>query len=345
MAQLLVTGGAGFIGSHTCLTLLNAGHHLVVLDSFANSSPTALHRVSELAGTEALFRMQIVEGDVRHPDDLNRAFQACKSNVEAVVHFAGLKAPRDSILQPLQYWDVNLVGSLRLLEAMRSFNCRTIIFSSSATLYGFPEIVPIPETAPICPVNPYGQTKAAVEQLLADMTASEDGWRIASLRYFNPVGAHPSGRLGEDPHGQPNNLFPCIYQVAIGRRAKLEIFGADWPTPDGTGVRDYIHVLDLAEGHSRALDLLMQGDFQLLALNLGSGQGHSVLEVIHAFEVASGQRVPYCLRPRRPGDVAITVADPSKANMLLHWHARRGLGEICRDGWAWQQANPEGYPC
>ena len=345
MAQLLVTGGAGFIGSHTCLTLLKAGHQLVVLDSFANSSPTALYRASELAGTGAFSRMRIVEGDVRHSADLNRAFHACGSNIEAVVHFAGLKALRDSILQPLQYWDVNLVGSLRLLEVMRSFDCRTIIFSSSATLYGLPRVVPIPETAPICPVSPYGQTKAAVEQLLADITASEHGWRIASLRYFNPVGAHPSGHLGEDPYGKPNNLFPCICQVAAGRRAELEVFGTDWPTPDGTGVRDYIHVLDLAEGHSRTLDLLMRGDFQLLVLNLGSGRGHSVLELIHAFEVASGKSVPYRLLPRRPGDVAATVADPSKANMLLHWHARRGLGEICRDGWAWQQANPEGYPC
>jgi UDP-glucose 4-epimerase len=226
---------------------------------------------------------------------------------------------------------------------MRAADCRTIVFSSSATLYGLPEAVPIPETAPVRPVNPYGHSKAAVEQLLADVAASEAGWRVASLRYFNPVGAHPSGRLGEDPHGPPNNLFPFLCQVAVGRRGELQVFGHDWPTPDGTGVRDYIHVMDLAEGHRAALDVLLAEAPQRLVLNLGSGVGHSVLEVLSAFERACGQPLPHRFVGRRPGDVAITVADPTLAAERLGWRTRRGLEEICRDGWAWQSANPNGY--
>ena len=290
MTTLLITGGAGFIGSHTCLVLLEAGQP-----------------------------------------------------IEAVIHFAGLKAVGESVREPLRYWDVNLGGSRQLLAVMQARGCRTLVFSSSATLYGLPEKVPIPESAPIRPINPYGKSKAAVEQLLADLAASEPGWRIASLRYFNPVGAHPSGRMGEDPGGIPNNLFPFVSQVAVGRRDRLRIFGGDWPTIDGSGVRDYIHVMDLAEGHQAALDTLLAAAPQLLSVNLGSGQGHSVLEVVKAFEAASGIAVPYEIVPRRPGDAACTVADPSLAAARLGWRSKRTLADICRDGWAWQRTNPYGY--
>jgi UDP-glucose 4-epimerase len=257
MAQLLITGGAGFIGSHSCLVLLEAGHNLVVLDNFDNSSPESLKRVLELAGPSAAGRLQLVEGDIRSAADLERAFEAAPAGqpISAVVHFAGLKAVGESVREPLRYWDVNLCGSRQLLEAMQAHGCRSLVFSSSATLYGMPELVPIPESAPIQPINPYGHSKAAVEQLLADLAASEAGWRIARLRYFNPVGAHPSGRIGEDPRGIPNNLFPFVSQVAVGRRDCLQVFGGDWPTPDGSGIRDYIHVMDLAEGHRAALDV------------------------------------------------------------------------------------------
>ena len=341
MAQLLITGGAGFIGSHTCLVLLEAGHRLVVLDSFANSSPESLQRVADLAGAETGGRLEVIEGDIRASADLERAF-AC-GPIDGVIHFAGLKAVGESVADPLRYWDVNVAGSRCLLAAMAAHGCRTLVFSSSATLYGYPDTVPIAETAPIQPINPYGHSKAAVERMLQDLAASEPGWRIASLRYFNPVGAHPSGRIGEDPRGIPNNLFPFITQVAVGRRERLQVFGGDWPTPDGSGVRDYIHVMDLAEGHLAALDALLSGGERLLTLNLGSGRGHSVLEVIQAFEAASGRPVPYAVVARRPGDAAATVADPSLAASMLGWRTRRGLQEMCRDGWAWQQANPEGY--
>jgi UDP-glucose 4-epimerase len=341
VAQLLITGGAGFIGSHTCLVLLEAGHHLVVLDNFANSSPESLRRLGELVGPEATTRLRVVEGDIRSVEDLNRAFAA--GPIEAVVHFAGLKAVGESVAEPLRYWDVNVAGSRCLLTAMAAHHCRTLVFSSSATLYGYPEQVPIQETAPIQPINPYGHTKAAVERMLQDVAASEAGWRIASLRYFNPVGAHPSGRIGEDPSGIPNNLFPFITQVAVGRRERLQVFGGDWPTPDGSGVRDYIHVMDLAEGHLAALQVLLNGGDQLLTLNLGSGRGHSVLEVIAAFQEASGRAIPHDVVERRAGDAAETVADPSLAAERLGWRTTRGLAEMCRDGWAWQQANPNGY--
>ncbi|MDP4880741.1 MAG: UDP-glucose 4-epimerase GalE [Cyanobium sp. MAG_137] len=345
MAQLLITGGAGFIGSHSCLVLLEAGHNLVVLDNFDNSSPESLKRVLELAGPSAAGRLQLVEGDIRSAADLERAFKAAPAGqpISAVVHFAGLKAVGESVREPLRYWDVNLCGSRQLLEAMQAHGCRSLVFSSSATLYGMPELVPIPESAPIQPINPYGHSKAAVEQLLADLAASEAGWRIARLRYFNPVGAHPSGRIGEDPRGIPNNLFPFVSQVAVGRRDCLQVFGGDWPTPDGSGIRDYIHVMDLAEGHRAALDVLLAEPPQLLSLNLGSGQGHSVLEVVRAFELASGRSVPYAVVERRDGDAASTVADPRLATTRLGWRTHRSLEEMCRDGWAWQQANPEGY--
>ncbi len=350
MARLLITGGAGFIGSHTCVVLLQAGHNLLVLDDFSNSTPLALERVCALAQLDSQSsqdRLQVRRGDIRDQACLNDLFANAASlgaPIDAVIHFAGLKAVGESVRKPIHYWDVNLTGSQYLLAAMSVHNCRTLVFSSSATLYGYPKDVPIPETAPIQPINPYGHSKAAVEQLLHDLAASAPKqWRIACLRYFNPVGAHHSGKIGEDPLGTPNNLFPFVSQVAVGRRKYLQIFGGDWPTSDGTGVRDYIHVMDLAEGHLAALECLMAEQAQLLTLNLGSGQGASVLEVVHAFERASGRKVPYELVARRDGDAAITVADPSLALQRLGWQTQRGLDDICRDGWAWQSANPTGY--
>ncbi len=350
MARLLVTGGAGFIGSHTCLVLLEAGHDLLVIDDFSNSSPIALERVAELAHLNSgnrQRRLELKRGDIRNSNSLQSLFRNAASagrSIEAVLHFAGLKAVGESVRDPLRYWDVNLTGSSCLLAAMKDHDCHTLVFSSSATLYGYPEYTPIPETAPIHPINPYGHSKAAVEQLLHDITASSPNqWRIACLRYFNPVGAHPSGKIGEDPLGTPNNLFPFVSQVAVGKREFLQVLGSDWPTKDGTGVRDYIHVMDLAEGHCAALDCLLSEPAQLLTLNLGSGQGTSVLEVVHAFESISGRKVPYELVARRDGDAAITVADPSLALQRLGWKTHRCLDDICRDGWAWQSANPCGY--
>ena len=346
--RVLVTGGAGFIGSHTCLVMLEAGYDLLILDNFSNSTPDALSRVASLANVPLNSpRLQIQHGDIRDRHTLDKLFSDADANdrpFDAVVHFAGLKAVSESVRKPLLYWDVNVSGSRSLLAAMEVHGCRTLVFSSSATVYGLPEKVPIPESAPIQPINPYGFSKASVEQMLADLNASTPNtWRIALLRYFNPVGAHPSGQIGEDPLGIPSNLFPFVSQVAIGRRQKLLIFGSDWPTHDGTGIRDYIHVMDLAEGHKAALDTLINQGPQLLTCNLGSGNGASVLEVVNAFSAASGQDIPYALIDRRPGDTAITVADPSYAAKILQWRTKRTLVDICRDGWAWQQANPMGY--
>jgi len=345
LPTLLITGGAGFIGSHTALLLLEGGCSLVVLDNFVNSLPASLRCVAALAGPAAASRLQVVVGDIRNPADLERAFAAAPADrpVAAVIHFAGLKAVAESLREPLPYWDVNLSGSRQLLAVMGARGCRTLVFSSSATLYGTPEQVPIPETAPIRPINPYGHSKAAVEQLLADLAASEPGWRIARLRYFNPVGAHPSGRLGEDLRGLPSNLFPLVSRVAAGLLPQLLVYGSDWPTADGSAVRDYIHVMDLAEGHTAALRTLLAEPPQLLTLNLGSGSGHSVLEVVAAFAAACGRPVPYQVVARRPGDAAISVADASLAAARLGWRTRLGLAEICRDGWAWQCANPGGF--
>ncbi|WP_390129560.1 UDP-glucose 4-epimerase GalE [Synechococcus sp. HIMB2401] len=347
-SRVLVTGGAGFIGSHTCLVLLEAGYDLLILDNFANSSPEALTRVAAVANVAlGSQRLQIQRGDIRDPITLDGLFSAAAANgrpFDAVIHFAGLKAVGESIEKPLLYWDINVAGSRTLLAAMDAHACRTLVFSSSATVYGYPVTVPTPESAPIQPNNPYGFSKAAVEQMLTDLNSSAPNtWRIASLRYFNPVGAHPSGRIGEDPLGIPNNLFPFVTQVAVGRRDQLRVFGSDWPTHDGTGVRDYIHVMDLAEGHKAALTTLLNQGPQHLTCNLGSGAGASVLDVVNAFSAASGQDIPYALVDRRPGDAAVTVADPSRAADLLQWRTKRTLTDICRDGWAWQQANPMGY--
>ena len=352
MTQILITGGAGFIGSHTCLVLLQEGHNLIVLDNLSNSSPVALERVATLAGLSSSAddregRLQLIRGDIRDRACLDQIFSQAKTigqPLQAVIHFAGLKAVGESVREPLRYWDVNLTGSRCLLAAMNDHDCRTLVFSSSATLYGYPNSVPIPESAAVQPINPYGHSKAAVERMLHDLAASAPNqWRIACLRYFNPVGAHPSGAIGEDPMGIPNNLFPFVCQVAIGRRELMQVFGGDWPTSDGTGVRDYIHVMDLADGHRAALDCLLAEPAQLLTLNLGSGQGASVLEVIRAFERASGREVPYEIVARREGDAAATVADPALALERLGWRTQRSLDDICRDGWAWQSANPSGY--
>ncbi len=328
----------------------------MVLDSFVNSNPEALRRVARLAGLPPLNStgpgiwhargdgpgLTVIQGDVRRSADVAGAIAL--RPVQAVLHFAGLKALAESIREPLRYWDVNVNGSRCLSEAMHRHDCRTLIFSSSATVYGFPTTLPIAESAPVLPLHPYGHTKAAVEQLLADLVASETGWRIARLRYFNPVGAHPSGHIGEDPRGVPTNLFPLIGQVALGQRASLPIFGNDWPTADGSGVRDFIHVMDLAEGHGSALDHLFQarGD-TLLTLNLGSGQGISVLELMRAYGAASGRPIPHEVLPRRAGDAACSVADPSLAKQWLGWSTRRDLADICQDGWHWHSANPRGY--
>ena len=356
MANLLITGGGGFIGSHTTLSLLEAGHSVVVLDSFVKSSLEALRRVAQLAllppleaAAPSIWHAQgsgpglrVIQGDVRQCDDVDSALAL--QPVEAVLHLAGLKVPAESIREPLRYWDVNVHGSRCLLEAMQRHDIRTLIFSSSASLYGFPTTLPIAEGAPLQPLHPYAHTKAAVEQLLADVAGSEGGWRIARLRYFNPVGAHPSGRIGEDPRGEPTNLFPLIGQVAAGKRASLPIYGVDWPTADGSGVRDFIHVMDLAEGHSSALDHLLQSEQDtLLTLNLGTGKGISVLEMVRAYSAVSGLAIPQIILPRREGDTPTSVADPTLAKQYLGWSTRRSLMDMCRDGWRWQTANPHGY--
>ena len=338
-SRVLITGGAGFIGSHTCLVLLEQGHELVVLDNFENSSPEALNRVRELAGSDAL---TLVEGDVRDADQLDHAFSVGEP-MDGVIHFAGLKAVGESVADPLRYWDVNVNGSRVLAAAMQRHGCKTLVFSSTSTVYGEPETFPLRETMPTAPVHPYAQTKLAVEQMLQALCRTGD-WNVACLRYFNPVGAHPSGRIGEDPLGVPNNLFPFITQVAAGRRETLRVFGQDYPTPDGTGIRDYLHVMDLAEAHSVALThLFHQSVPRLLTLNIGTGRGLSVLEVVRGFEQATGLRIPFEVVERRPGDVPKLEGCPQQASTVLGWTARRSLEEMCRDGWAWQQANPMGY--
>ena len=337
--RILITGGAGFIGSHTAVVLLEAGHELVVLDNFDNSSPEALRRVKELSGNNAL---TVIEGDVRDPEALDQAFRS-KGTIDGVIHFAGLKAVGESVSDPLRYWDVNVSGSRALATAMERHGCRAIVFSSTSTVYGEPEIFPLREDMPTAPVHPYAQTKLAVEQMLQALCRSGP-WRVACLRYFNPVGAHPSGRIGEDPLGIPNNLFPFMTQVAAGRRERLRVFGDDYPTHDGTGIRDYIHVMDLAEAHAVTLDHLLQQPTQShLTLNIGTGNGLSVLDVVKGFETATGQTIPYDVVERRPGDVPRLQACPLQAETVLGWAARRSLDDMCRDGWAWQQANPMGY--
>ena len=338
MAQssVLVTGGAGFIGSHTCVALAAAGYTPVILDNLGNSDVRVLDRLRRITGSAP----RLIEGDVRDRALLDRVLGA--ERFSAVIHFAGLKAVGDSVADPLTYYDNNVHGSLVLAAAMQQAGVQTLIFSSSATVYGEPDHSPIPEDAPCRPANPYGRSKRMVEEALADLHHAQPDWRIALLRYFNPVGAHESGLIGEHPHGKPNNLMPFVCQVAVGLRDKLLIHGNDYPTPDGTGVRDYVHVMDLAEGHVAALRHA-EKQAGLVTLNLGTGHGASVLEVVHAFERASGRPLAYEVGPRRPGDVPAYWGDPSRAAATLGWRARRGLDQMCADSWRWQQGNPNGY--
>jgi UDP-glucose 4-epimerase len=337
MSRVLVTGGAGYIGSHTCIELMAAGHQVVVVDNLCNSKRESLTRVERIAG-KAL--EAFVQADVRDRAAMRAVFAA--HDIDAVIHFAGLKAVGESVAKPLEYYDNNVSGTVALCEVMAEAGVRTLAFSSSATVYGDPASVPIREDFPTGPTNPYGRSKWMVEYLLQDLVAADPSWRIALLRYFNPVGAHESGLIGEDPSGLPNNLMPFVSQVAVGKLAELRVFGGDWPTPDGTGVRDYIHVLDLAEGHVRAIDYLAEHT-GLLTVNLGTGRGYSVLEVVRAFEQASGRAVPYRIVDRRPGDIAQCYADPTRANRLLGWVAQRDLAQMCADAWNWQRSNPQGY--
>jgi len=336
MATLLVTGGAGYIGSHTAVALLEAGHGVVSLDNYSNSSPRALERVQRIAGRPLL----AVEGDLRDTALLAELF--ARHAFDGVIHFAALKAVGESVAKPLAYYDNNVGGTLALLQAMQKAAVRRFVFSSSATVYGAPDSLPITEQAPIRTTNPYGATKAMVEQVLRDLAIADPRWSVVSLRYFNPIGAHPSGEIGEDPNDIPNNLFPFICQVAAGQRERLSVFGNDWPTPDGTGVRDYLHVVDLAAGHLRAFDFA-QRHAGFMALNLGTGRGVSVLQLVRAFEAATGQAVPYSIVERRPGDIAECWADPSAAARLLGWRTERSIEQACADGWHWQRRNPDGY--
>jgi len=334
--MILVTGGAGYIGSHTVVELLSAGHELLILDNFSNSSPKVLERIEQISGQ----RPTVIEGDIRDATLLDKVFAAYP--IKSVIHFAGLKAVGESVEQPMRYYDNNVVGSLCLFEAMAKAGVYRLVFSSSATVYGDPHTVPIDESFPLQATNPYGRSKLIIEDMLRDIGLADANWCVALLRYFNPVGAHVSGLIGEDPQGIPNNLMPYVAQVAVGRRAELSVFGGDYATPDGTGVRDYIHVVDLARGHLAALSAL-EKQAGVVPINLGTGQGYSVLDVVAAFEKASGKKVPYRIVDRRPGDVAACYADPALANELLGWSADMNIDRMCADAWRWQSANPQGF--
>ena len=333
---ILVTGGAGFIGSHTCVQLLAAGHDVLVMDNLSNSSAESLNRVKQISGKSFAF----VKADIRDKVAMDAIFKAHK--VSAVVHFAGLKAVGESVENPHMYYDNNVTGTLNLLDVMMENNVKSIVFSSSATVYGDSARVPIKEDFPLSATNPYGRTKLMIEDILRDLHKSDNTWRIALLRYFNPIGAHSSGLIGEDPNGVPNNLLPYVAQVAVGRLQKLRVWGSDYATHDGTGVRDYIHVVDLADGHLAALDYLAKNQ-AMITVNLGTGIGYSVLDVVNAFAKASNKEIPYQMMPRREGDVAINYADASKAAQMLGWKASRDLAKMCADTWNWQLSNPNGY--
>ena len=334
--KVLVTGGAGYIGTHTVVLLIEAGYEVVIFDNFSNASKESVRRVEALVGKE----ITVVEGDIRKREDLRKVFSSHK--IDAVIHFAGLKAVGESVEQPLRYYDNNVNGSAVLCEVMSEYNCKSIIFSSSATVYGDPHTTPILENFPLSATNPYGRSKLMVEEILRDVYVSDNGWKIVLLRYFNPVGAHASGTIGEDPNGLPNNLMPFISQTAVGKRECLSVFGNDYDTVDGTGVRDYIHVVDLAQGHVNALDRIKNFK-EPMTINLGTGNGYSVLEMLKAFEQASGKKVPYKIVERRAGDIATCFADPSYAKEVLDWKAEKGIDEMCIDTWRWQSENPNGY--
>jgi UDP-glucose 4-epimerase len=334
--MILITGGAGYIGSHTCVELLAAGHEVVVVDNLCNSRIEALKRVEKITGKP----VPLVIADLNDRDALRKIFSV--HPIDAVIHFAGLKAVGESVAKPLLYYRNNVCGSIALFETMAEAGVKRLVFSSSATVYGDPHAVPIREDFPLSATNPYGRTKLMIEDILRDMTVSDPLWRIALLRYFNPVGAHESGLIGEDPNGIPNNLIPFVSQVAVGRLKELSVFGNDYPTHDGTGVRDYIHVVDLADGHLAALEALDRHD-ATLTVNLGTGQGYSVLDIVQTFEKANDRSVPYRIAGRRPGDIAACYADPSLAYELIGWRALRDLETMCRDAWRWQSMNPNGY--
>lgn len=334
--NILVAGGAGFIGSHTTLELLGAGHDVIVADNLDNSSEESLRRVEKLSGKKITF----YKIDMCDADALDEVF--AKHAIDAVIHFAGLKAVGESVEKPMLYYRNNLLSTLHLCDSMAKHNVKQLVFSSSATVYGDPETVPIDETASIGATNPYGNTKVMIEDILTDLAATNQGWRISLLRYFNPIGAHKSGEIGEDPNGIPNNLLPFVAQVAVGKREQLSVFGNDYDTPDGTGVRDYIHVVDLAKGHLAALTHPAPEN-SAEAYNLGCGKGYSVLEVIRAFEAASGKTIPYKVVERRPGDIATCYANPEKAECELKWRAELSLQDACRDAWRWQSQNPNGF--
>jgi UDP-glucose 4-epimerase len=336
LGTILVTGGAGYIGSHTCVALLQAGYKVVIYDNLSNSHQEVINRIEAITQK----RPVLVVGDIRDQASLVKCMQKYQCN--AVMHFAGVKAVGESVEEPLKYFDNNFTGSLRLLEAMQTANIKTIVFSSSATVYGDPVYLPFDEKHPLAPTNPYGQTKLFIEEMLKDLHAAEPNWHIGILRYFNPVGAHESGLMGEDPQGVPDNLMPYIAQVAVGKRESLNIWGNDYATIDGTGVRDYIHVTDLALGHIKTLEYLAKQP-NLLVANLGSGKGNSVLQVLTAFEKAAGKNIPYVFKDRRAGDVAEFYADPALANQLLDWKTTKTLDIMCADHWHWQQKNPQGY--
>jgi UDP-glucose 4-epimerase len=336
LETILVTGGTGYIGSHTVVQLIEAGYSVVILDNLCNSKAEVLNRIKTITGVRPAF----VHADVRDRAALQNLFASHAIN--AVIHFAGLKAVGESEAEPLKYYDNNVAGSLVLFEEMVRANVKTLVFSSSATVYGDPGEVQYTEDLPLKPVNVYGRTKLMVEDILRDLKKADSSWRVALLRYFNPVGAHSSGLIGEDPNGMPNNLMPFIAQVAVGKRSQLQIFGSDYPTPDGTGRRDYIHVEDLAKGHIAALNTLEQST-DTVTVNLGTGRPYSVLEMVHAFEQASGKSVPFQMAPRRAGDLAEYFADPALAKKQLDWHAKNGIDRMCEDTWLWQSKNPEGY--
>lgn len=333
---ILVTGGAGYIGSHTCVELLDAGYDIVVVDNFSNSKPEGLKRVKEITGNEFKF----YEIDILDRKSLEKVFS--ENSIEAVIHFAGLKAVGESVEIPLKYYHNNITGTLVLCDVMKKYGVKKMVFSSSATVYGNPKSVPITEDFELSATNPYGRTKLIIEEILRDVYVSDNDWSIALLRYFNPIGAHESGRIGEDPNGIPNNLMPYITQVAVGKREKLSVFGSDYDTHDGTGVRDYIHVVDLAKGHLKALEKIMSTK-GIDAYNLGTGVGYSVLDVVKNFEKATGEKVPYIITDRRPGDIDKCYADPTKAYKELGWKAEKNLEDMCRDSWNWQKNNPNGY--
>jgi UDP-glucose 4-epimerase len=333
---ILLTGGAGYIGSHICIELLNAGYDVAIVDNFSNSKPETINRVREITKKD----VAVYTADIRDRAALSRIFEDDK--IDAVIHLAGLKAVGESTQKPIEYYDNNIYGTLALCDVMRTFGVKKIVFSSSATVYGQPKKVPITEDFPISATNPYGRTKLMIENILQDIYASDNEWSISILRYFNPVGAHHSGQIGEDPNGIPNNLMPYITQVAVGKLPYLKVFGNDYPTPDGTGVRDYIHVVDLALGHLKALQEILPKT-GVSIYNLGTGKGYSVLQMIKAFEDASGKKIPYQITDRRPGDIPECYADPTKAKMHLKWSAEKGIEDMCRDAWRWQSQNPRGY--